>query len=218
MTHQWNSPEYVEEWVRRDTQGDLLKLPMEIAVGLASEEGSPVRRIVDLGSGPGALLHRFLTAFPDAEGVWVDSSSPMAEVARKSLGLVAERVTFLIADAGQPDGLGLGTADVVATSRMIHHFSEAAIRDLYSWAAKVLGDQGYFFNLDHYGSPPGWESRYRSIRRRLLGGRPTSQSHRHDHAFRPLEQHLEWLDAAGFDSDVAWKAFHTALLVGRIGA
>ncbi|MGH8946088.1 MAG: class I SAM-dependent methyltransferase [Acidimicrobiia bacterium] len=215
--HQWDSPEYVDEWVRRDNQTDLLRLPMEIAAALVSEDGLAVGRVIDLGSGPGTFLQRLLDEFPEAEGVWVDSSDPMAEIARERLGHDAHRVSFHIADAGVVDDLQLGPADVVVTARMVHHLSEETTRELYAWASATLGDHGYFFNLDHYGSPPGWESRYRSIRRRILGGRRRTESHGHERPFAPLDRHLEWLSAAGFGNrDVAWKAFHTALLVGRI--
>lgn len=217
MAHEWDSAEYVKDWYRHDTQVQLLTLPMEIAVALVSDDGLPVGRVIDLGSGPGRFLARFLDEFPQAEGVWVDSSPHMAEIARETLARVADRVTFLIADASRPGDLDCGQADVVVTSRMVHHFSPREIRSFYDWAARALGGRGYLINLDHFGSPPDWESRYRSIRRRLLGVRPASQSHGHDHHFQPLDRHLEWLGAAGFDSDVAWKAFHTALLVGRIG-
>lgn len=218
MAHDWDSAEYVEDWYRHDTQVELLKLPMEIAAALVRDDGLPVGRVIDLGSGPGNFLRRFLDEFTEAEGVWVDSSPHMAEIAQEALAPVANRVTFLVADAARPDDLDVGPSEAVITSRMVHHFSPEEVRRFYGWAARTLGDRGYLFNLDHFGSPPGWESRYRSIRRRLLGRHPASEGHRHDHPFHTLDRHLEWLAAAGFESsDIAWKAFHTALLVGRLG-
>ncbi|HVR78396.1 MAG TPA: methyltransferase domain-containing protein [Acidimicrobiia bacterium] len=217
MTHDWASPEYVEHWLRHDTQTELLRLPMEIAAALAGE--IPVTRVIDLGSGSGRFLDRLLRAFPTADGMWVDSSDRMAEVAREELAPLGDRVRFVLGDASRPEDLDLGPADIVATSRMVHHFAPEQIRRIYRWAANALGGRGYFFNLDHYGSPPGWETRYRAIRPTIFGGAARQpDGHAHDHPFSPLTEHLEWMRAAGFDSsDIAWKAFYTALLVGRIG-
>jgi SAM-dependent methyltransferase len=219
MAHQWDSAEYVEDWYRHDTQAQLLTLPMEIALALVTEDGLEVGRVIDLGAGPGRFLGRFLDEFPDAEGFWVDSSPHMAEIAMENLAPVADRVTFALADAARLEDIDPGPADVVVSSRMVHHLSPEEIRRVYGWVAAALGDRGYFFNLDHYGSPTGWERRYRSIRRALLGRRTGSEAHQHDQPFQLLDRHLEWLAGAGFESaDVAWKAFHTALLVGRKGS
>lgn len=63
-------------------------------------------RVLDLGCGFGEWLLAALEAFPDAEGVGVDSSAPALEQARKSAEArkLTERVTFEEADAAEWEG------------------------------------------------------------------------------------------------------------------
>jgi hypothetical protein len=100
----------------------------------------------------------------------------------------------------------------------VHHFSPEAIQDLYRTIRTLLQPGGFFFNLDHYGSPKGWEDRYRRIRGRFID-RPDRQqrSHPHDHPFSPLHEHLGWLRDAGYaEPDVPWKTFFTALVAAPV--
>lgn len=215
--HSWASTEYVREWIAQDVLEDILRLPRAITVGLVGDADLEVRRVVDVGAGPGAYLEALLAAFPDAEGVWIDASEAMEEEARRRLAAFGERVTYLQADASRPEALRLPPAQVVTTSRMLHHFSADAIQRFYEVAYGALTPGGWFFNLDHFGSPDGWEPRYRRVRSELTGRRNDPKDrHAHDHPFHPVPAHLGWLRAAGFMvPDVAWKTFFTALLVGR---
>ena len=63
-------------------------------------------RVLDLGCGFGEWLLAALDAFPDAEGVGVDSSAPALEQARKSAEdrKLTRRVTFEEADAAEWEG------------------------------------------------------------------------------------------------------------------
>lgn len=215
--HSWASSTYVREWITQDVLEDVLRLPRTISVGLVGDDDLDVRRIIDVGAGPGAYLEAFLHAFPEAAGIWIDASEPMEVEARQRLAPFGDRVTYVQADASRPDDLELPPADVITTSRMAHHFAEDPIRRLYRVAHDALVDGGWFFNLDHFGSPPGWEPRYRRVRSELTGRRKDPKDrHAHDHPFHPVPDHLDWLRAAGFaDPDVAWKTFFTALLVAR---
>ena len=215
--HSWASSAYVREWMAQDVLEDVLRLPRTMTVGLVGDADLEVRRVVDVGAGPGAYLEALLGAFPDAEGVWIDVSEPMEAEARDRLASFGDRVTYVQADASRPEALQLPAAEVVTTSRMLHHFSAEAIEGFYRTAHRALTPGGWFFNLDHFGSPEGWESRYRRVRSELTGRRKDPKDrHAHDHPFHPVPAHLDWLRAAGFAvPDVAWKTFFTALLVGR---
>ncbi|MBW3659287.1 MAG: class I SAM-dependent methyltransferase [Actinobacteria bacterium] len=215
--HSWSSPAYVAEWIGQDVIEDVLRLPRSISVGLVADDDVAVARVIDLGSGPGAYLEAFLTALPAAEGVWVDASAPMEEAARERLAPFGDRVSYQRADASRPAELELPPAQVITTSRMAHHFPADVIQTLYRVSHDALTPGGWFFNLDHYGSPEGWEPRYRRVRSQLIArSRDPKDRHAHDHPFHPVPEHLEWLRAAGFATpDVAWKTFFSALLVGR---
>lgn len=215
--HDWSSQQYVSDWIAQDVLHDMLALPRRISVGLVRDAGIEVTRVVDVGAGQGAYLRGFLEAFPDASGVWIDASEPMERHAREQLADLAGRVEFVRADASRPDLLDLPSAEVITTSRMVHHLSPDATRALYRAAGNALAPGGWWFNLDHYGSPADWEARYRRVRGELTGRRKDPKDrHPHDHPFQVIDTHLEWLEEAGFEApDVAWKTFFTALVVAR---
>ncbi|MEV7968182.1 methyltransferase domain-containing protein [Sphaerisporangium sp. NPDC088356] len=100
-----------------------------------------VRRILDIGSGPGVMTCVLAEAFPDAETVAVDGAPGLlhrAQARAERLGL-AGRVT--VRHAELPRGLdggdehregGLGSADLVWSSKAVHHLGDqqAALNEL----------------------------------------------------------------------------------------
>ncbi|MFE6868496.1 class I SAM-dependent methyltransferase [Kitasatospora sp. NPDC057692] len=83
-------------------------------------DGTPVHRVLDVGSGPGVIAGLLAEAFPAAEVVAVDQSAALLERARtRSAG----RVGALRADL--PEDLGtLGRADLVWSGNAIHHLGD----------------------------------------------------------------------------------------------
>jgi tRNA (cmo5U34)-methyltransferase len=213
----WSSADYVAEWAGDDVLAKMLTLPRQISAALVADAGVPVAHVIDLGSGPGAYLETLLTSFPRARGTWVDASRSMESMARERLAEFGERVSYRVGDIEQLDALALEPAEVVVSSRVIHHLSAAAIQALYRRIRELVLPGGFFFNLDHHGSPDGWEQRYRRIREQFTGPRTNAlPPHRHDFPFSPIPSHLGWLEQAGFDApDVPWRTFYTALLAGR---
>lgn len=176
---------------------------------------------MDLGSGPGRYLEVFLEAFPEARGSWVDSSKPMLKEARMRLGPFDDRVTYILADASRPTELEIpGDLSVILTSRMVHHFSPSEVRSLYDWAFHALSPGGWFFNLDHVGTPARWEARYRAVKAQFTGkggkADKKTSSHRHEHPYSMIDQHLSWLSETGFEvPDTPWRLFFSALISAR---
>ena len=123
----------------------------------------------------------------------------------------------MLGDIEDLEGLALEEGDVVLTSRTVHHFGPESTQRLYATVEKLLRPGGFFFNLDHYGSPEGWEQRYRRIRTQFTGTpKRTSAPHRHDVPFRPIPDHLQALLDGGFaTADVPWRTFFTALLAAQ---
>jgi SAM-dependent methyltransferase len=92
-----------------------------------------VRRILDIGSGPGVITCVLAEAFPDAEAVAVDGTPGLLDRAlarAERLGL-SGRVT--VRHAELPEALdirdehgegGLGTADLIWSSRAVHHLGD----------------------------------------------------------------------------------------------
>ncbi len=214
----WESSDYVAEWVGDDVLADMLDLPRKISAALVGDSGLRVTHVIDLGSGHGPYLELFLRTFPDARGTWVDSSPAMEEHARERLAAYSDRVGYVNADVERLDGAELEPAEVVVTSRVLHHFSPASLQRVYRAARELLGDEGFFFNLDHVGAGGDWEKRYRRIRQQFTGARKKPLApHRHDYPLAAVEDHLAWMALAGFETaDVPWRTFYTALLAARV--
>ncbi|MGW0558844.1 class I SAM-dependent methyltransferase [Streptomyces sp. NPDC002926] len=97
------------------------------------EPEKKVRRILDIGSGPGVMTCVFAEAFADAEAVAVDGTPGLLDralVRAERLGL-GGRVS--VRHAELPEGLhggeapgegGLGTADLVWSSKAVHHLGD----------------------------------------------------------------------------------------------
>lgn len=210
----WADPRFVERWIARDAASETLRTPRAISTALAADSGLDVRRVIDLGAGPGTYLRILLDAFPRAEGTWVDASEAMLARARRELRDVEDRVRFVLADLRDVATLPL-EADVVVTSRVVHHFRPETIRSFYAAAAVGLSRGGFLFNLDHFVTPDDWRERYERIRSVFVGDR-RAQPHDHDAPPQPLSDHLRWLADAGFAAaDVPWRLFWTALVVAR---
>ncbi|MET9428263.1 class I SAM-dependent methyltransferase [Streptomyces sp. NPDC003036] len=91
-----------------------------------------VRRVLDVGSGPGVLSCLLAEAFPYAEVVAVDATPELLERARdRAAGLGLTRVTTLHAQL--PDDIAaLGPADLIWAAGSLHHLGDqrAAVADL----------------------------------------------------------------------------------------
>ena len=102
------------------------------AVGTAMAAGR-VRRVLDIGSGPGVTTCLLAQAFPEAEVVAVDATAALLERTRvraARLGL-GDRIHTHLAEL--PDGLdALGGADLIWSSKALHHIGDqrGAVSDL----------------------------------------------------------------------------------------
>jgi trans-aconitate methyltransferase len=213
----WHSPDYVSEWVGDDVIADILEFPRRLTVGIAADAGIAVSHVVDLGAGHGPYLELFLERFPSARGTWIDSSLPMQELARERLERFGDRVDYAIGDLERFTELEFDAADVVVSSRVLHHFSAETLRGLYGYLFEQITPGGLVANLDHVGMPGDWEQVLRRLRKEFLANRQVEQKpHRHDYPFPPAEDQVQWLAEAGFAAPaVPWRTFYTALIVAR---
>ncbi|WP_432586229.1 class I SAM-dependent methyltransferase [Streptomyces sp. HD1123-B1] len=116
-------------------QGAELSAPVHhgAARWLAERTGGEVRRILDVGSGPGVVTCLLAQVFPQAEVVAVDGADELLERTRDRaarLGL-ADRVRTRRAEL--PGDLGaLDEADLIWSSKTVHHLGDqrAAVRAL----------------------------------------------------------------------------------------
>lgn len=95
------------------------------AVAWLRERPAAVRRILDIGSGPGVTTCRLAQAFPDAEVVAVDGEPALLDrVTERAARLgLARRVRTQQADLSA-DLTELGAADIIWTSHVLHHLGD----------------------------------------------------------------------------------------------
>ena len=126
------------EWAdQTEREGELLLAFVTAAARWVADLRGPdaptVRRVIDIGSGPGVGTCELARRFPDAHVVALDSSPAMLERVRQRAarqGLDSRISTHL---AELPGGLdGVAPADVIWTSMALHHVGDevAALRVL----------------------------------------------------------------------------------------
>tara|TARA_R110000824_G_scaffold22477_2_gene82262 strand:+ start:8085 stop:8921 length:837 start_codon:yes stop_codon:yes gene_type:complete len=127
------------------------ELLIEEATGIFSS-GHP-HKILDLGTGSGALVLAALHEFPEARGLGMDASAAALQIAHNnadSLGLV-DRASFLLLDwtkAGWTDSLGSGFDLILANPPYVSRLAQlsADVADFEPHKALFAGEDG----LDDY--------------------------------------------------------------------
>ncbi|MGZ4388228.1 MAG: class I SAM-dependent methyltransferase [Gaiellaceae bacterium] len=213
----WHSAEYAAAWAGEDVIANMLELPRRLSTAIVADAGIEVGHVIDVGSGPGVYLDHFLRAVPGATGTWTDSSEAMLDLAKERLRGFGDRVAYELVDAERLDEASLPQADVVVSSRVLHHFSPESLARVYRAVHGKLAPGGFFFNLDHVGAPGDWEKAYRHVRDQITGPRKKRLApHRHDYPLAPTDAHLGWAREAGFaDPDAPWRTLYTALILAR---
>ena len=214
----WREAGFARSWAQSDVFSDMLDFPRHIAAAVVAVDHPAPACIVDVGSGPGAVLSVFLEQFPSARGIWTDTSEAMLGLARERLAPFGERVEYRIADMTDLAGAGLPPgADVITTSRAAHHLDRDGLFAFYAQAAALLTPGGWLVNLDHIGPEDVWDQRLRAARKQFATA-PEGPKHHHNYPLTSVRDHLEAYAAAGIsDVEVVWRAFYTCLFMGRTG-
>ncbi len=112
-----------------EREGEI-RLPfLEAAAGWLAElhgsvAGQPVRRVLDVGAGPGVAAAVFAGAFPQAEVVAADGEPVLLERAAERAARLGLRVGTRRVDLAADDLTGLGTADLVWAGNVLHHLPD----------------------------------------------------------------------------------------------
>ena len=80
----WRDADFARSWAEGDSLRDLLDFPRRMAAGIVAGDNPAPAVIVDIASGPGAVLAVFLERFPQARGTWSDASRAMLAMAGRS--------------------------------------------------------------------------------------------------------------------------------------
>ena len=117
----------------------------------------PVRRILELGSGPGFLADRLLREFRDAAYVALDFSSAMHQLATKRLGPLASRVQFVERSLRENDwSHALGRFECVVTNQAVHELRHKRYATaLHVEVRQLLEPGGAYLVCDHFAGEGG---------------------------------------------------------------
>jgi SAM-dependent methyltransferase len=140
----------------------MLKRPWRTAFFAAFEaaikEGTvPVRRLLELGSGPGFLAEHLLANLPPISYVALDFSSAMHQLAAERLGPLAQHVLFVERSFRETSwGHGLGKFEVIVTHQAVHELRHKRhASTLHAQVKSLLVPGGVYLVCDHYAGEDG---------------------------------------------------------------
>lgn len=171
-------------------------------------------KVLDLGCGTGNIAQSMKERFPRASITCVDLAENMIEIARLKLVNLTD-ITFLNADFRDLDFNE--EFDVVVSSLAIHHLQPEEQKQFYSEIYEFLKDGGVFYNADNFlGPTPHLQNVYIEKWIEFMLQNLTREEietvwlpkHQEEDIPVPLEDHLIWLEEAGFSElDVVWKYY-----------
>jgi tRNA (cmo5U34)-methyltransferase len=217
--HHWKEEDRVQEYVARTTEhADDRRAFFNLMVDLLPFGPAQAIRVLDIGSGYGALAAAVLDRFPSGTAVGLDISEAMMEVGRERMAQYGPRFRYHTGDFAEgalPDDL-TGRFDAAVASASIHHLPSDAKRRLYAEIYNQLNPGGCFFNVDSV--MPEEETirafyRQRREQERQRRGEP-APAERPPHAvlthhhIETVANQVAWLRGAGFE---AVDCFHKRL-------
>jgi SAM-dependent methyltransferase len=195
----------------------------------------PVRTIVDLGIGTGALAGACLERVPGARvstprrrhaprgpRIWgIDADPAMMATARTRLGRLARRVTMTTGSfLDEP----LPSCDAMVASYSLHHIRTTRAKlAFYRRCYRALRPGGVLINGDCApASTPRGFARDLDVWFTHLGktfgsrarGRRVYESWADEDTYLPLAEEIRLLERAGFSVDVPWRRSPFAVIVG----
>ena len=201
MPHEWDSPEYVRQWIEDGDKTDPGRAEQITAlVGLIRCSAEEPIKVLDLGAGYGIVTREILTAYPNAQVVCVDGSSEMLKHGKTRLADWEDQLCFIVANFESPDWLTTLPVDrqfdAVVSSRAIHHTVDERKQTLYAEIFQLLKPGGCFANHDLVRKPDD----------------PIRDSH---DPFGTVEDQVAWLKNIGFvDVECFWQTEGRALFGG----
>jgi SAM-dependent methyltransferase len=173
-------------------------------------DGKVPRRVLDLGTGGGALIADIRSVAPDCEAIGLDISPPLLAAARMRFAR-EKGVHFHEHDLSDPLPSDLGSFDLIVSAWVIHHLPDERKRSLYAEVHDLLEPGGTFCNIDLVAMrTPELQARALEVFAQV-----SDEQDRSDQPARVGEQ-LTWLSESGFvNVDCYWKWLATGMLVGE---
>jgi SAM-dependent methyltransferase len=188
------------------------------ALGHASR---PVRVVVDLGIGTGALARAGLERVSSARVWGIDADPAMMAIARTRLGPLSRRVTMTTGSfLNEP----LPSCDAIVASYSLHHIRTSRAKlAFYRRCYHALRPGGVLINGDcaPASTPRGfardlevWFEHLEKTFGSRARGRRVYESWADEDMYLPLAQEICLLERAGFAVDVPWRRSPFAVIVG----
>jgi ubiquinone/menaquinone biosynthesis C-methylase UbiE len=182
----------------------------------------PIRQIVDLGIGTGALARACFAQAPRARVWGIDADAAMAAVARVRLRRLASRLTIV---SGSFTETAIPRADALVASYALHHIrSRAKKQRFYRRCRRALRPGGVLITGDCFpastarGHAQDLEVWMRHLTR-TFGSRARAKkvydSWADEDVYVPLAAEVRMLERAGFAVDVPWRRSPFAVIVGH---
>jgi SAM-dependent methyltransferase len=181
----------------------------------------PLRAVVDLGTGTGALLSRVAEVASHAALIGIDEDEGMLAMAARRLAAQAPRL--IVDDFVRAE---MPRCDAITASLALHHIEQRRTRKaLYARARKALRAGGVLVSADcHPAANPALAAAGRAAWHAHLassyGPRKAEsflQAWAGEDFYVPLDVELELLQSAGFTTDVFWRKGAFAVIVARAG-
>src|SRR4029453_12955432 len=180
----------------------------------------PVRTVVDLGIGTGALARACLEPAPAARVWGIDADAEMMAIARTRLGRLSHRVTMTTGSFLEE---ALPSCDAMVASYSLHHirtrraklaFYRRCFRALRPGGVLINGDcapastaRGFARDLDV------WLTHLAKTFGSRAKGRRVYESWAEENPYVPLAEEVRLLERAGFTVDVPWRRSPFAVIV-----
>ncbi|MBI3931759.1 MAG: class I SAM-dependent methyltransferase [Chloroflexi bacterium] len=159
--NQWQTSDYVDSWLADQPAQSGYQPAREKLVSLLPFEPGDIIRVLDIGTGDGALSLELLGVYPKAELVCHDFSETMLERARQRLASLSAAVRFVkgdLRDMAWTQAIE-GQFDAVISSIAIHNVAEGSqgaperIREIYNEVFGLVKPGGCFLNYDLITAP-----------------------------------------------------------------
>lgn len=112
-------------------------------------QNNKVFSFIDLGAGSGIQIEKILSKFPKSKAVYVDSSTPFTEIAKKRLECFSDRVQY-INNSLESDWHSeiYEKPELIISMSAIHHLEHKDKERLYKTINEILLPNGWFINID----------------------------------------------------------------------
>lgn len=196
------------------------ELVAEAARGLAYAR-RPIRQIVDLGIGTGALARACLQQAPRARVWGIDVDAEMTRVARHRLGRQAARVEIA---SGSFVDAALPRTDAVVATYSLHHIKRRAEKQqFYRRIHRALRRGGVLVSGDCFPASTArgqardfevWMAHLTRTFGTRAKARRVYESWADEDVYVPLAEEIAMLERAGFTVDVPWRRSPFGVIVG----